>query len=1119
MARAESRMAAIARRFGALTPIALGIAALVAQAQQSQPPAGTPTDVRYTAPTAGESNLFPRDPARDAQSPTLFRGEQSGVNYAANGVVGRIVVEVDRDGVPADGQSSVRFKVLMFGRDGKPLAASVFATIEYSGGRVLLPGARTDDLGPRRQDADRVTPGIQLKVDGGVAEFTLLAPAEAQDVRVRITAGGEEAAGTVSFVPEKRPMVAAGLVEGIVNFRDKAMLAQPRRNDGFEQELQSWVREFSGGRTQVAARTAFYLKGMISGDVLLTAAYDSDKTTRARLLRDVRPDELYPVYGDASLRSFDARSAERLYVRVDKGKSYALFGDFVTGDGFTQMIGQGAVASLKQRSLGQYNRTGTGARLHHEEGRLVANLFGTRDTLRQVVEEIASQGSGPYGLRNNAVLEGSEKVEVIVRDRFQPSRIVSVRPLIRLVDYTFEPFSGRILLTSFLPAVDDNLNPVSLRITYEVDQGGTPFWVVGGDAQYRVNDRVEVGGSAVTDRNPLAPYDLASANATIRLAPRTALVVEAAQTSSNVNTNPSNQTSSPSLVGRTGEVRGNAVRVELAHEGDRTDARVFYGRSDPEFSNPGAPLNGGREEIYARGGVKLGEDLKLYAEGLSSEDRNKGGGERMSAGVGLRWFAAERLTLDASLRTARETVGERGNGPLTWPYDQTAGLSGSIATGSGGGALGYGNQVIDPVTGMPVIQQGGLANAPSRLPAGTRLSSDSVRLGAGYRLTDRATVGAEVEQDISGDERRRAAVGGDYTFAERTRLYGRYEYQDGWVQLGGVSDTGRSAGTFVLGVDSAYLKNTQVFSEYRLRDAVSDRDLQLASGMRNDWDVAPGWRITTALENLRVISGATAPVNAASVGVDWSASALWRAATRVEVRRSGDVQTTVDNERFTTTLWQAMVARKLDRDWTLLARNHLLVTNYAARGDVFQDRAQIGLAYRETDRNRINALGKIEYKIEKDASSLTVGELSTRAWIASLHADYHPSRPWWVTGRIAGKWQNDVFEGGVPSSFRAQLVSGRVVYDVTEKWDLSVLAAAQFGSNSARQTAYGAEVGYLLRQNLWLSAGFNASGFAGDADLAGYEYTRRGAYVRLRFKFDENLFKGRDPEVNRSLDR
>ena len=1116
---ADLCMAAIDRLSGVLTLMVLGTAALGAHAQKPQPPAGTPTDVRYTAPTVGESNLYPRDPAHDWQAPTLFRGEQSGVNYAINGSVGRILVEVDRDGVPADGQSSVRFKVLLFGRDGKPLATSVFVTIEYSGGRVLLPGARTDDLGPRRQDADRVTPGIQLKVDGGVAMFTLLAPAEAQDVRVRITAGGQEAAGTVSFVPEKRPMVAAGLVEGIVSFRNKAVLSQPRRNDGFEQELDSWVREFSGGRSQAAARAAFYLKGMIAGNVLLTAAYDSDKALRARLLRDVRPDELYPVYGDASLRSFDARSAERLYVRVDRGKSYALYGDFVTGDGFTQMIGQGAVASLKQRSLGQYNRTGTGVRLHHEEGRVVTNLFGSRDTLRQVVEEIASQGSGPYGLRNNEVLEGSEKVEVIVRDRFQPSRIVSVRPLIRLVDYTFEPFSGRILLTNFLPAVDDSLNPTSLRITYEVDQGGSPFWVVGGDAQYRLSERIEVGGSVVTDRNPLAPQDLTSANATIRLAPRTALVVEVAQTATTVNTNPSNQTVSPSMAGRSGEVRGNALRVELAHEDERTDARLFYGRSDPEFNNPGAPMTGGREEIYARGGVKLTDDVKLYAESLSSADRNPGGGQRVSAGMGLRWFAAERLTLDASLRAARETVGDRGIGLLSWPYDQTNGLSGSIASGSGGGALGFGNQVIDLATGMPVIQQGGLPAAPSRLPAGTRLSSDSVRLGAGYRLTDRATVGAEIEQNLSGHERRRVGIGGDYTFAERTRLYGRYEHQDGWVQLGGVSDTARSAGTFAVGVDSAYLKNTQVFSEYRLRDAVSDRDLQLAAGMRNDWDVAPGWRVTTALENLRVISGVTAPVSAASVGVDWSASALWRASTRVEVRRSGDIESSAENERFTTTLWQAMAARKLARDWTLLARNHMLTTRYAARGDVFQDRAQIGLAYRETDRNRVNALGKIEYKIEKDASSPAAGDLSTRAWIASLHADYRPSRPWWVTGRVAGKWQHDVFEGGVPSSFRAQLLSGRLAYDLTEKWDVNLLAAAQFGTHAARQTAYGAEVGYLLRQNLWLSAGFNVSGFSGDADLAGYEYTRRGAYLRLRFKFDENLFKGRDPAVNRSLDR
>lgn len=1102
----------------ALSLLALSIQALA----QSAPPAGTPSDVRYTAPNAGAAHLLPRTPGDMSDKPVLFRAEQAGVDYASNSLVARVVVEVDRNAVPADGQSPVKLTLRVFGKDGQSLKQTVFATLEHSGGRVLLPGARTDEFGPRRQDADRMTPGVQLKVENGVAEFTMLAPAEAQDVRIRITAGAEEASGTISFVPDLRPMLAAGLLEGIVNFRSKTLITPARRNDGFEQELERWSRDFNGAKSNAAARAAFYVKGTIRGDLLLTAAYDSDKATRARLLRDVRPDELYPVYGDASLRSFDARSAERLYVRIDKNKSYLLYGDFVTGDGFTEAVGQGAVASLKQRSLGQYNRTATGVRLHHEQGGLTGNVFAFRDSLRQVVEEISSQGSGPYGLRNSGALEGSEKIEVLVRDRLQPSRIVSVRALVRLVDYTFEPFSGRVLLTSFLPSVDTDLNPLSLRITYEVDQGGPEFWVAGADAQWRVTDSIEVGGSVVSDRNRLSPYELFSGNATFRLAPQTAVVVEAAQSTSTVNTNPTNTSTAQALAGRVGEVTGRAVRVELAHEGESTDARVSAGRSSPLFNNLAAPLAGGRDELYARGGLKLNKDLKVYLEGLHSADRNAGGGERQSAAVGLRWASAmglERLTLDASLRQAREQVGTQANGQLNWPYDSNLGLSSSIGSGSGGGALGFGNQVLDPTTGLPVIQQGGVAPAPSSLAAGTRLDSTTVRLGAGWRVNDRFSLGAEVETDIGGDARRRLALGGDYTVAERTRLYGRYELQDGWVQMGGVSDTRRNAGTFVLGVDSSYWKDTQAFSEYRLRDAISGRDLQVASGVRNLWDVAEGWRINTALENVRVISGQTAATNAVSAGLDWTANPLWRGSGRVELRRSGDLSATPTDERFDTTLLQALLARKLDRDWTLLARNYLLKTDYAARGDVLQDRAQLGLAYRDTDTNRINALGKLEYKTESDASNAAVGTLKSRAWIVSTHADYHPSRPWWMTGRVAAKWQKDRFENGVASDFKAQLLAGRLVYDITENWDLGLMAAAQFGNSGARQTAYGVEVGYLLRQNLWLSAGFNAAGFAGDADLTGYEYTRSGVYLRLRFKFDEDLFKGRDPLVNRSLDR
>ena len=95
--------------------LVLSLVALAVQAQ-TQPPAGSPADVHYTATTAGDASLYPLAPGLDAQAPVVFRGEQAGVDYAANGEVGRIVVEVARNAVPADGQSPVKLVVRLFGR-------------------------------------------------------------------------------------------------------------------------------------------------------------------------------------------------------------------------------------------------------------------------------------------------------------------------------------------------------------------------------------------------------------------------------------------------------------------------------------------------------------------------------------------------------------------------------------------------------------------------------------------------------------------------------------------------------------------------------------------------------------------------------------------------------------------------------------------------------------------------------------------------------------------------------------------------------------------------------------------------------------------------------------------
>ena len=47
-------------------------------------------------------------------------------------------------------------------------------------------------------------------------------------------------------------------------------------------------------------RVAFYAKGMIKGEWLLTAAYDTDKDTQRRLRQQIDPNRFYTLYGDGT---------------------------------------------------------------------------------------------------------------------------------------------------------------------------------------------------------------------------------------------------------------------------------------------------------------------------------------------------------------------------------------------------------------------------------------------------------------------------------------------------------------------------------------------------------------------------------------------------------------------------------------------------------------------------------------------------------------------------------------------------------------------------------------------------------------------------------------------------
>jgi len=267
-------------------------------------------------------------------------------------------------------------------------------------------------------------------------------------------------------------------------------------------------------------------------------------------------------------------------------------------------------------------------------------------------------------------------------------------------------------------------------------------------------------------------------------------------------------------------------------------------------------------------------------------------------------------------------------------------------------------------------------------------------------------------------------------------------------------------------------------------------------GLKNLWSIAPGWRLGTSFERVKALSGTGQNENqAASVALEYTGSPVWKGSTRVEVR---------DSTSSESLLFTLGAAARLSPDWTLLARNAYSAEKIKATGgEHVIDRMQAGVAFRDSERNRWNGLARLEHRSERNDEAAGVN-LKADTTILSLHGDWQLARPFLVSGRYAAKWAKDD-SNGLSTKYRAQVIGGRVNWEFAPKWDVSLVTSALFGETlNSRQYGVGLEVGYLLATNLWASVGYNFVGYR-DADMAGADYTAKGPFVRLRYKFDETV--------------
>lgn len=949
------------------------------------------------------------------------RGQEQRITVLAPGALAKILIDAPQQPV-ADGATPLAVTLRLRDAHDLPVAVRTQVTLLSSLGQWQTP-----DLDPHQ-------PGVQVFVEGGEARFLLLPPAQPGKAELKAAAGTVSAVAKVEFLPKLRPMLAVGLMEGVINLRNLSPsgLQPAQSGDVFERQIQSTSRSFDNGKGDVATRAALFLKGKVLGSTLLTLAYDSDKPSDTTLFRDVQPNQFYPVYGDSSARGFDAQSTGKLYVMVQNGTSYALLGDYSTQ------------SDNPARQLTQYARALNGVKARIQEGIYTAEGFASRTATTQLVEEFRANGtSGPFRLNVSGVVN-SQQVDILTRDRNQPSVIVKDVALAAFSDYELEPYSGQLLLKSPVPSVDSDLNPVFIRVSYSVDSGGPKHSVAGVDARVQLTPNLTLGATVIRDADPANQQSLEGVNMTARLGEATLATAEMARSSTDLKGS------------------GSGQRVEIRHDAPQLQARVWGARTDAGFYNPNSPQSAGQSEYGAKAGIPLDEKNRLVAEALKTSNSITGA-EQTGAEIKLEHSLPGNARVEAGLRYSRANA----NAALT--------------------AL--------PLPGASVA----VAPSPAALAASseqTGFTSARVKLTLPVPNVPQADVYGLAEYAIDGSGGREVGLGGNYAVNPTTKLYLRHDFVN---SLNGPYNLSPAVSqyTTVAGINTELSDTTQVFNEYRLGDSLNGRNSEAAVGLRRLWRLESGLGVTGSVQRIKPLAGvAKDDSSAVTLGVDYTAAADWKGSGQVQW------QTSTASRSW---LLTAALANKLDADWTLLNRAlYSLQTNLAAGGGERKlVTAQSGFSYRPVETDVWNALGRIQFRRDLD-SSLGAGlNRDESSWLASTHVNIQPSHHWQMTGRYAARWVTDRTATFESRSF-TQLVGGRSTWDMTERLDIGLQAYRMWG-NGAAETAVGIEAGYLVWKNLWLSLGYNARGFRA-ADLAGEAYTQRGVYLRLRFKFDENLF-------------
>ncbi len=509
------------------------------------------------------------------------RGRQT-VTVRCPGQPASLVITTEPESVPADGKSLLTVRVAVLDKAGLPVKTGGAMTVSVSDGDIV------------EKDASRTDDGHQITCPDGQAVFTIRAPRTSVDATVTASFDTVEQKQNIFFPADLSDLVIVGTAELTIGLGSSNSGLR-----GLSHSSDDWFEDgaYAGGRT------AFFAKGKITDTTLLTAAYDTHKPKQDDFfdenLGDVDAEDQYPLYGDESRTGNDAQSRDKLYLRLDRGRSNVLYGDYET--------------DFTDTSLARYTRTFTGLKGNYVGERLRVTGFAAHSDQVQVVDTIPARGiSGYYYFSRGQVVDGSERVVVETRDRYRPGRIIRSESKARGTDYEMEYDTGAILFKAPVPSYDSDLNPIYIVVSYESETAAEDNYTYGGRAVYQATDALDLGVTAIVEENDIADESLYGADLTLRLPLQTVLKSEIAWSESLFDKN-----------GRPEDLRqDSAWLIELeSRPVDGLLLHPYYKETGEDFRNDSATNSiGGRREA----GIDLQYDLdpttKLRAQHLDERD-------------------------------------------------------------------------------------------------------------------------------------------------------------------------------------------------------------------------------------------------------------------------------------------------------------------------------------------------------------------------------------------------------------------------------------------------------------------------------------------------------------------